>query len=51
MNPFRTPVNSYIGLAFVGSVALCAATLIWDAADMDNPITNVIYVSALAEEY
>lgn len=51
MNPFRISVNSFISLVFVGSFALGAALLIWDAAEMDNPIANAMYVSVLAEEY
>lgn len=51
MHPLRTSVNSYVSLAFVASFALFVAIMIWDMAEMENPIANAIFVSALAEEY
>ena len=39
-NIFRSSVNSYISLVFVGVFAFAAGLMIWHAASGDNPVED-----------
>lgn len=37
---YKQRVNSFVGIALIGSFALCAGTIIWEAAHNENPIAK-----------
>jgi len=46
----KARVNSIIGILFVGSFALWASMLIWQAAFDESPLTNVFVKYTLSSQ-
>ena len=46
----KARINSFIGILFVGSFALWASVIIWQAAFDENPLVNAFMKYSVASE-